>query len=372
MPGLANLTAELLTRGTATRTAPQIDGAIEFVGGSLEANAGRDGITVSLSVLKKDLTLGFDLLAEVLRTPAFPQEDFDRKVKSIQAAIRRSEEDPQAVASRAFGELLYPGHPYGHPVMGTIESVRVLTRDDVVRFHRSRYRPDAIILVVAGDVTRDGIRQEAIRRLGSWTRPSEPIALPPDAPTSPPVVSRSVARELTQATLYLGRPAIRQDHPDYYLLVVANYILGGGSASRLYSTVRENAGLAYSVFSHLSPGRYGSSLVVGLQTRTDEAANALKLVREEAARMGRETVSPQELSMAKAYLVGSFPLRIDTTSKVAGLLVTVEEMGLGLDYPDRFKEQIGRVTAADVKRVSARYLDPETFSRVVVGKVTAP
>lgn len=371
-PGLANLTAELLTRGTATRTAPQLDEAIEFVGGRLEADAGRDGVTISLSVLKKDLALGLDLLAEVLSAPAFPQEDFDRKVKTIQAAIRRSEEDPQTVASRALAELLYPGHPYGHPVMGTAESVGALARDDVVRFHRNHYRPDAVVLVIAGDVKRDEIREEIVRRLGSWPRPATPVALPSQASTSPPVTTKSVARDLTQATLYLGRHAVRHDHPDYYSLVVANYILGGGSASRLYTVVREKAGLAYSVFSHLSPGRYGSSLVVSLQTRADGLAEALNLIRKEAERMGREPVSPEELSLAKAYLVGSFPLRIDTTSKLAGLLVNVEEMGLGLDYPDRFKERIESVTAADVQRVAARYLDPSTFSRVVVGKGVLP
>jgi zinc protease len=371
-PGLANLAAELLTRGTASRAAPQIDEAIEFVGGSLEASAGRDGATVSFSVLKKDLSLGFDLLAEALMAPAFPLEEFERKVKTVQAAIRRSEEDPEAVAGRALSELLYPGHPYGHQVAGTVESVGAMTRDDVVRFHRSHYRPDSVILVVAGDVKLDEVRTEVARRFGSWARPASPVALPPRASADPSVSARNVTRELTQATLYLGRPAVGQDHPDYYPLVVASYILGGGSASRLYTAVREKAGLAYSVFSHLSSGRYGSSLFIGLQTKNDKLSEALRLAQEEAARMGREPVSSEELSMAKAYLIGSFPLRTDTTSKIVGLLVSVEEMGLGLDYPDRFKERIGNVTAADVQSVAARYLDPSTFSRVIVGKVAAP
>jgi len=137
-PGVANLTAELLTRGTAKRSGPELDRVIEFVGGGLEADAGRDGTTVSLAVLKKDLDLGLDLLAEVLLTPTFPEDELRRKVAEIEAALQRSEENPEVVAGRALARLIYPGHPYAHPVAGTIESVRKLNRDQVVRLHRRR------------------------------------------------------------------------------------------------------------------------------------------------------------------------------------------------------------------------------------------
>src|SRR5215472_2022464 len=141
--GVANLTAELLTRGTAKRTGPELDRAIEFVGGGLEADAGRDGTTVSLAVLKKDLDLGLDLLAEVLLTPTFPEEELRRKVEEIEGALKRSEESPEFLAGRALARLIYPGHPYAHPVTGTTESVGKLTREQVARFHREHYRPDA-------------------------------------------------------------------------------------------------------------------------------------------------------------------------------------------------------------------------------------
>src|SRR5262245_21997203 len=215
-PGLANLTAELLTRGTAKRTGPDLDRAIEFVGGSLEADAGRDGTTVSLAVLKKDLELGLDLLAEVLREPSFPEDELRRKAADIEAALRRSEENPEVVAGRALARVLYPGHPYAHPVPGTVESVPKLSRDQVVRFHRSRYRPDATIVAVVGDVTVDGVRQGLVRRLGGWAAPGDALAVVPQAPATPPVVAETIQRELTQATVYLGRPGIAQDHPDYF------------------------------------------------------------------------------------------------------------------------------------------------------------
>ena len=366
--GLANLTADLLTRGTAKRTGPELDRAIEFVGGSLEADAGRDTTTVSVAVLKKDLDLGLDLLAEVLLQPAFPEDELKRKATDIQAAIRRSEENPENVAGRALAPMLYPGHPYSRRTSGTIESVGRLTREQVLRFHRERYRPDAAAIAVVGDVAEAEIRAALLRRLGGWTPPPSSIPAITMAPAAPPVGTRTVSRELTQATVYLGRPGIRQDHPDYFPLVVANYILGGGSASRLYTRVREERGLAYAVYSSLLPGRYGASYIVSLQTRIDAVAEAAQLVKEEMARMGREAVQPRELDLAKAYLIGSFPLRLDTSGKVAGLLIGIEENGLGLDYPDRFKAQVAKVTAADVQRVAARYMDPVTFSSVTVGK----
>jgi zinc protease len=367
-PGLANLTAELLTRGSGARTGPELDRAIEFVGGTLESEAGRDGSALTLAVLRKDLDLGLDLLTESLLRPSFPEDELRRKVSDIQAAIQRSEENPEAVGGRALARLLYPGHPYARAVAGTAESVGAVTREQVVAFHRARYRPDATIIAVVGDVTVDEIRAALSRRLSGWPAPSSPDAVVPLAPASPPIAAETISRELTQATVYLGRPSVRRDHPDYFPLLVANYILGGGSASRLYTRVREDAGLAYAVGSSLSPGRYGASCTVSLQTRVDGVAEALRLVRTQMAEMSRAPVGERELGLAKSYLIGSFPLRLDTSIKVADMLTAIEEYDLGLDYPDRFVQAVGRVTKADVERVAARYLNPTEFSSVIVGK----
>jgi zinc protease len=364
--GLAHLTAETLTRGTARRSASDLDRAIEFVGGSLEADAARDGVAVSLGVLRKDLDLGLDLLGEVLREPAFPEDEVRRTVGEIQASLRRAEENPETVAGREIAPLIFPGHPYARRPTGTVESVGRLTREQVVEFHRRHYRPEATVVVAVGDIRAGEFRRALLARLGSWAgQPGLPPVIPEAARTAAPG-SRRLARPLTQATALLGRPAIRQADPDYFPLLVANYVLGGGSASRLYSRVREEQGLAYSVYSALTPGRHGASLVVGLQTRNDAVDRALALVESEMRRLGTDPVTPRELDLARAYLAGSFPLRMDTSSKLARLLVALEEHGLGLDYPDRFTQRVAQVTAADVQRVAARYLDPTAFSRVVV------
>jgi len=367
--GLANLTSAVLTRGTAKRTGPEIDSAIEFVGGSLEAAAGRDGLTVALAVQKKDFSLGLDLLSEIVLSPTFPAAEVARKVAEIQAAIQRSQEDPGTLATRALSRLVYPNHPYGRPVEGTRESVARLTRDDVVKFYGRHARPDATVVAVVGAVTVDEARREIIARLGSWARPSDPppSITPPTTAMTPR--EETIKRELTQSTLMFGRRAVRQTDPDYFPLSVASYVLGGGSASRLYTRVREESGLAYAVHSWVSPARYGAAFAVSAQTRTAEAPKVVAMVREELARMTREQVSNRELSLAKQYLIGSFPFRLDTSSKVADFLAAVEDQGLGLDYADRYKERIGRVTAKDVQDVAAKYFPPASFSLVTVGEI---
>jgi zinc protease len=366
-PGLANLTGALLTRGTARRSGPEIDAAIEFVGGSLESGASRDGLSASLFVLKRDLGLGLDLLGEVVLSPTFPEAELKRAVSQIQAAIKRSEEDPGTVASRALARLVFASHPYGRPVEGTIESVGQLTRDDVVAFYRGHVRPDAAIVAVVGDVTVDEARREVLARFGGWPRPAPPpLPRPAEARATTPR-TETIAKDLTQATIMLGRPAIRQVDPDYFPLAVASYVLGGGSASRLYARVRDEGGLAYAVYAYVSPGRYGASFAASAQTRAGEVPKVVDILRDELGRMVREPVSEDELRLAKDYLVGSFPLRLDTTTKVADFIVAIEEQGLGLDYADRYKASIARVTAADVQRVAGRFFGPDTFSQVVVG-----
>ncbi len=368
--GLANLTGALLTRGTAKRTGPALDSAIEFVGGSLEAGAGRDSVSASLRVLRKDLGLGLDLLAEVIQSPTFPPEEVTRKIGEIQAAIKRSEEDPGTVAARALARLVFPNHPYGLPVEGTRESVARLTREEVVKFHREHFRPDATVVAVVGAVTVAEARREVLSRFGSWPRPAAPLIAVPSATPGREAREQAITRDsLTQSTIVLGRQAIRQTDPDYFPLVVASYVLGGGSASRLYTRVREDAGLAYSVYSYVSPSKYGSAFFVSAQTRTTEVAKVQTLLKAELARMTREPPSDAELALAKSYLVGSFPLRLDTSGKVADFVSAVEELGLGLDYADRYKAGVSRVTGRDVQRAAARFFSPESFSWVVVGRI---
>jgi zinc protease len=367
--GLANLTALLLTRGSRSRSALEIDRAIEFVGGSLETEGGRDTSTILMSVLRRDLDLGLDLLADVLVRPAFPASELERKREEVGASIRQSEQDPETVAARALRRLAFPGHPYGVPVVGTEESVARITRDDVAAFYEANYRPETTIVAVVGAVTVAETEAALLRRLGAWTVARPGATLPGPAAVRVPPRTETIQRDVTQASVFLGLPTVGRFHPDYHALSVASHVLGGGSSSRLYTRVREERGLAYSVFGDYVPGRLGGLFLVGFQSENARVREALALVREELVRLRRERIGDEDLRQAKGYLVGSFPLRMDTNAKVASLLLTVEYFGLGLDYPTRYRLAIERVTADDVLRAMQAHWDPDGMSLAVVANL---
>lgn len=367
--GVANLTALLLTRGSAARSALEVDRAIEFVGGSLEGEGGRDSSEVVLSVLRKDLALGLDLLAEALLRPAFPEAEFERKRDEVLASVRRSEEDPGTVAARLLRRVVFGEHPYGRPATGTEASLRAITRDDVVAFHRTAYRPERTIVAVAGDVTAAVVRTELEARLGTWSvaTPSPPTPGPPAL--GQPARTEAVQRSLTQATILLGQATVPRGHPDFYPLLVASQVLGGGSSSRLYARVREERGLAYNVYAQYAPARLAGYFLVELQSQNVRIREALAVVREELVRLRRERVPEEELARARSYLVGSFPLRMDTAADVSDLLVAIERFDLGLDYPARFRRAVSAVTADDVLQAVRTHWDPDGMSLVLVGNL---
>jgi zinc protease len=367
--GLANLTALLLPRGTQTRSGPDIDRSIEFVGGSLDVDGGRDWSELGLSVLKRDLTLGLDLLADVLLRPSFPPDEFERKREEVQASVRRSEEDPESVAGRLFRRLAFPSHPYGQPIAGTEASLARLTRDDVAAFYATAYRPETTVVAVVGDVGAREVRDALAARLGGWTASAPPPPAPGQVALGTPARTELVQRDLTQATVNLGQATVTRPHPDYYALVVASQILGGGSSSRLYTRVREERGLAYSVYAQYAGQRYGGMLLVGFQSENTRVREALALVRAELVRLRRERVGDDELARAKAYLIGSFPLRMETSAALAALLLTVEKFALGLDYVARHRQAIGAVTGEALLRAVQVHWDPDLMSLAVVANV---
>lgn len=366
-PGTANLMAELLTQGAGSRTALQISEAIEFVGGSLAAEAGRELVTVSLSLLSRDLDLGLDLLADVILRPAFDPAEVARKRQEVLAWIQRKREDPGAVAWEAFRQLVYGSHPYGHPVEGTEGAVAALTREELVRFHAAYVRPDRAILAVAGDVSLEELRPKLLGRLGGWQPGgATDVAPPPPAPLTRRTV-RTIQREITQANITLGHLGITRDNPDYYPVQVMNYLLGGSFGSYLTTAIREAKGWAYDVGSAFGAGRLAGDFSVSLQTRNEVAGQAIAEALAQIRRIREEEVAPQALEEAQAFLTGSFPLRLDTSAKLVGMLASLEYHGLGLDYVERYPALIRAVTAADVRRVARRYLDPERYALVVVG-----
>lgn len=364
--GLANLTALLLTDGTSGRTALQISEELDFIGAGLSTGSGEELATVSLTVLKKDLDTGLNILADVLTASVFPLEEIDRQKQSVIASIRAREEEPGAIAGTKFMEALFPRSPYGRPVEGTAEAVQRIERTELLRFYKQFYRPNRALLAVVGDVSDQEITEKLAKVFRSWERggaAEEPV---PSVSAGPANFIR-VQKDLTQANIIMGHEGVPRNHPDYYAIQVMNYILGGGGfSSRLMDSVRNERGLAYSVYSTFDADKYVGTFQVGMQTKNESADEAIRIAVEEIRRIREQGVGEQELQAAKDYLIGSFPLRFDTNRRLAGFFAQVEFFELGLDYPDRYPEMIRKVSREDVLRVAKRHLQPEKLIVVVV------
>jgi zinc protease len=367
--GLANLTARGLLLGSLNRTANTIDEEVDFMGASLNASVGKDVATLNLRILKKDLDKGFDLFMEVLRQPAFPEEEMRKEIEKILAAIQSGEDQPGAVAQKEFEKTLFLKGPYGHPVEGTRESVPRLTREAILRFYQTYYHPNNSILAVAGDITVEEIREKIVPHLIRW-----PMAEIPKVPVKVVFANErkmvKIDRGITQANIVLGHAGISRDNPDFYLFTVMNYILGGGGfTSRLVEEIRVKRGLAYSVASYFGAGKYPGSFQIVLQTKNSSAREAISIALQQMERIRKESVSEKELEGAKKYLIGSFPMRLDTQGKLSSFITAVEYHGLGFDYASRFPPLIQSVTKEDVLRVAQEYLFPEKTILVVVANL---
>lgn len=366
--GLSSLVADLLNEGTSKRTSGQISDQIEFVGGQLSASGGLDYVTVSLTILKKDVELGFDLLSDIIMDPAFSQSEIARRKAIIKSSILRKKEDPGAIASETFLKAIYGNNPYGRPTEGTEETLDAITRKDIADFHDRYYAPNNAIMAVVGDINRDSVMSLINKYFAEWHRKDVPVIVVPEAvPPAGPKTIR-IEKDLTQANIVLGHLGIRRDNPDYYAVSVMNYILGGGGfASRLMDNIRDNRGLSYDVRSYFSADRYAGSFQVELQTKNTSANAAIDEIFKELKRIRTTPVTDSELNDAKSYLTGSFPLRIDSINKLAGFLTAVEFYNLGQDYAEKYGRFIDSVTKEDVLRVARQYLHPEDYVLVVVG-----
>jgi zinc protease len=368
--GVARLTADLLTEGTQTRTAPEISRAFDFIGASYSTSADTDYAAVTLTVLRKDFDTGLDLLADLLQHPSFPEAEVGRRREAALARIKASEDDPGQVAERAFVKTLFPDEPYGHEVIGTPEAVRKLTRKEIIAFYTKYYRPEGSIITVVGDVSGPELRDRMERALRDWKRGAvAPFQYPVAAAAHAETVT--VDKPITQASIVLGQRGVARDNPDYYALQVMNYILGGGGfSSRLLDNIRTKAGLAYSIASFFTVNKAPGSFQVVMQTKNPSTNDAIQRACSEIERIREEPVGDDELNDAKLYLTGSFPLKLDSNAKIAGFLAQVEFFDLGAEYADTYMQRVNAVTKADVQRVAREYLHPEQMLLAVVSNLS--
>lgn len=368
--GLANLTASLLEEGTTTRSSKQLAEQIDFVGGALEVTAHEDYTTAAARVLKKDVDLGFTLLADILMRPAFPPQEFDRVRTQILGEIISDNDDPGHVAMKAFNQLVFHNHPYRWPANGTEEALNKLTLGDVQAFYAKEYLPNQVIFAIVGDITVEHATVLVQTHFGAWKKGPAPARTVKKPAAIGKKAVQFIEKDLTQSTIVLGHSGISRTNPDFYAVTVMNHILGaGGFSSRLMDSIRDKQGLAYGIMSHYEARAMPGSFWVNLQTKTETTNQAINGVLAEMKAIREAPVTDQELAEAKSFLMGSFPLRLDSTAKLAKVLAQVEFFGLGFDYFVQYPKWIERVTKEDVQRVAKQYLNPQHYALVVVGNI---
>ncbi len=368
--GVANLTAELLTRGTKQHSAQALAEELDFLGASLGVDADLETTSITLTTLTKNLSASLTLLAEVLTSPTFPVAELEKKRTEITGGLQSREEDPGWVAQRAFLEKLYPQHPYGRLVEGQTATLAALKREDVVAFHQTHYRPNNAIIAIAGDITQEQFEKLLRTHFVEWQRGDIPNLTWPEE-QQPAAMQLTLDKKVAQANVILGHIGVTRANPDYYTVQVMNYILGGGGfGSRLMDKIREELALVYSIGSSFSARKHAGPFTVVLQTKNASTTQAVEESLKVISRFIEEGPTEKEVTEAKAYLVNSFPLRLVSNRDVASLLPVLEFHNLGLDYPDRYPTLIGQITREQVHTAAKTYLHSDHILQVIVADLT--
>jgi zinc protease len=365
--GIADLVAELLDQGTATRTAQEIADQIDSIGGAMGTGSGTDLTFANVIVMRDSFKLAMDLLHDVVRNPAFAPDEIERRKQQAISALSVNATDPDYLASALFDRLVYGFHPYGLPGTGTPESIRAITRDDLVQFHRRYFVPNNMILAIVGDITIAEAFAAAEQLFGGWPRGEVPTW----EPAEPPPPTRRIVvvdkPDAVQTEIRVGQLAIPRKHPDYVAWDLAVKILGGEGANRLHRVLRSERGLTYGAEAKTQAMKWAGDFVAETDTRTETTGEALRLIVEEIGRLQRQRVSERELADAQAYLTGSFPLTVETPNDIATQVLNAVFYELPLEELSTFREQVQAITPDDIQRVTRQYIRPDRLSIVLVG-----
>ncbi len=370
--GLASFTSELLTKGTTTRTATQIAEQIDFVGGSLSASSSWDSTTISTAVLSRYLGTAIELLADVALNPLFAPEEINRIRTQRLAAIMHAKSDAGYLADVVVSKSIYQDHPYSYEAAGTEASINTF-QSEMLRAHYSSINaPKNAFFVVAGDVTEAEIVRLLSTAFSGWSG-----AITDSKITAPAVAAQTtqiklVARpQAVQSALRVGHLAISRSSPDYIVCYVLNMLLGGYFNSRINQNLREKNGFTYGARSYFDARKQTGAFIVSTEVRTEVTSAAIREIGVELERIRTEAVTDEELSMVKQYIIGSFPLSIETPQQVASRVASIVLFGLGTNYYDVFRDAVAALSADDLLRAAKEHLHPSKLSIAVSGDAKA-
>ena len=366
--GLANMVSTLLDEGAGDLDSKAFQQTLEDKSITLRFSAARDSFGARVQVLTEYRDLAFDLLRQAMTKPRFDAEPVSRLRAQLLANLRHESEDADAIAGKTLMKTLYPDHPYGRPTGGTLESVAAIQVADMRAFVKERLARDTLSIGVVGDITAKELAPLLDKTFGTLPAKAAPWKV---AEVAPKVAGRTIVIEkpLKQSNILFADRGLMRKDPDFYTAYVMNHILGGGGfTSRLYTEVREKRGLAYSVYTYLHPMDRSAIYAGGAGTANARVAETLKVVRDEWAKLAKDGVTEAELTAAKQYLTGSFPLRFTATERIAAMLVGMQTEDLGIDYLDKRNSYIEAVSLDDIRRVARKLLHPDDLTVVVVGQ----
>jgi len=367
LPGLADLMSDMLVEGTQTRTSRQIAEEVARFGATLSAGASSDYTTVAASSLSAYTEVVLELLADVALRPSFPENELELVKANAQQNLIAQRAQPSFLASEAVARLLFGEHPYS-VVSPTPESLEALTRERLLSQHRAKFIPNNAVLLIAGDLRRDSLLSKVEELFGGW-QPGE-IVEPRFA--SPPALEGRTAYVVNrpgsaQTNIVIANRGIKRTDPDYFPLLVMHTILGGTASARLFMNLREEKGYTYGAYSQLDARRYAGSFRATAEVRTPVTGASLKEIFYELGRIRDEDVSEKELTDAKSYLTGIFPIRLETQEGLVEQLLQILMHELAPDYLDTYRDKIFKVTREDVRRVANLYVTPDNAAVVLVG-----
>jgi len=368
--GAASMTQRLLRAGADKMTEEDVEQRLADVGAQLGGRFDNDRAGLSLRTLSsaRERQQALDVFARVLRAPDFPRAVLEREKVRLIGSLKEADIRPETIVSRTFYRMAYGDHPYALRDSGEVETVKALTREDLVQFHRRHYVARYAVVALIGDVTRAEAEAIAEQVTGGLPKSSA------EEPVLPPVkglasgATRSIPHHAAQAHIVIGAPGISRTDPDYIALFVGNFVLGGGGfVSRIMEEVRSKRGLAYSAASYFYPLQREGPFVISMQTRRDQATQALEVAQATLAEFVKSGPSEEELAAAKRNIVNGFPLRIDSNRKIHEYLATIGFYRLPLTYLDDFVRNVQSVTAAEIRDAFQRRIRPDRMVTVVVG-----
>jgi len=371
-PGLASITAQMLREGTKTRTSVQIAEQSAQLGAEISASAGFGSSTtvINASGLSDNFDQWFALTNDLLLNANFPADELNRLKQRLKAQLRQQRANPNFLSNERFSKAVYGSHP-ASSVTATNDSIDAITSEMLSKWHADRYTPQNTILGITGDVKATEIVTKLEKALAAWKKTDLKEVLPPNPK---PIASKKVLLVdrpgSVQTTVTLGNIAIDRRDPDFIALTVANQILGGGPAARLFLNLREEKGYTYGVFSSFTALKYPGPWRAGGDVRTEVTAGAMTEFLKEFQRIRDEKVSPSELEEAKRAIVASFALSLERPTELLGYAIVRKIYGFPPDYWDTYPAQIMATTAEDIQRVARKYINPENLQVVAVGDVS--